>query len=230
MGPGGIGNIKSFIRYALPDFQAKKEPEVTTLAVGEEAGSNKRPILGPPKPRTPICKPPGGLPRRRPPISSPFFEDGGKITTHAEGEEGGTRPPIATTMAVGEEGGDKPPQITTLALGEEAGDKPPVATTMAIGEEGGDKPPQITTLAVGEEGGDKPPVATTKAMGEEGGVKPPPVVTMAIGEDGSPPLPRPIHTLAHSGIEDGLKPPREPRYLGPPIRLSGATDGVDVDG
>lgn len=39
----------------------------------------------------------------------------GRVTTMAEGEEGGT----VTTLAVGEEGGG--PIFTTLALGEECG-------------------------------------------------------------------------------------------------------------
>jgi len=65
---------------------------------------------------------------------------GGRMTTMALGEEGGSRLPSFLRLQ------SIDPPMTTMAEGEEGGD----ATTMALGEEGGD----MTTMALGEEGGD----------------------------------------------------------------------------
>jgi hypothetical protein len=136
----------------LITFHRTDEPDITTLAVGEEDPRMTTLAVGEEEPQA-----------QRMTTMAVGEEDpqpqAMKMTTLAIGEED----PRPTTLAVGEES----QQATTLALGEEG----PQPTTLAVGEED----QRTTTLAVGEEGpvttlavGEENPRATTLAVGEEG--------------------------------------------------------------
>lgn len=100
-------------------------------------------------------------------IIDEYLKNGGKMTTMAVGEEGGSSGAIS--KSIGEEGST----LVTYALGENGSSAD--ITTKSTGEEGG----SLVTYALGENGSSAD--ITTKSTNEEGGSN---YTTLAVGEEG----------------------------------------------